>query len=702
MKRGRIKLGIFSLVLACLAVLPVSAVSFAPYYSYEYNDYDESVDAPIGYVPSETVTGASLGLSVNFNGINDMYYDNEDTLYLLDSGNSRILAVDSQMQLKKEYSGFVDQNGAEIQFNGAQGLTVGPDGRMYVADTQGYRVLIINPDGLVERIITRPDEALNNTEAAFDAQKVLLDKDGMLYVTAKSINLGIFVFSPEGEFVQFWGANEVPTTMQAMMNYIRKRFLTQIQLEAFQLATPVTVTNFDIDADGFIYTLSPYKDEGTVAVPGLLRKLNYKGEDVLDPELVFGDVEWDRKPYPQTVRTWFGDVDIDDQGFINLVDTARGRVFQYTDSGQLITVFGAIGDQTGCFQYPSAIESVGENILVSDSKKNVVYVFSPTDYVRSVRSAVDRMNRYDLEGSLDEWQAILSKNTNSLYAYMGMGRVYDAQGDYVQAMKYYKLAHAQEDYSKSFQQYRTQWLSQYYPVVLLVIIAIVALLVLAAWLIKRFSVVPEGAAFSPLESKYSFPIYTLFHPTDGFSQFKFRKNQSVLLALGIVVVWAVVVTIQFFATGPSFNDNRPIDYSLWVNLLQTVGVYLLFIVANWAVCTLMDGKGTLSEIAATVSYALLPYIVSILINVGLSNILSQSEAVFMSMVTVLGVAWSLLILICGLYAIHQYSFTKTLLSILLTLIGMMLIVFLAILFFGLLQQAWTFAVSVYKEALLRF
>lgn len=687
------------LVFILLGSVSVFAASFAPYYSYEYNDYDESVDAPIGYVPSATITGPSLGIS-NFNVINDMYYDGENAVYLLDSGNSRVVVVDREFQLQRVVE-LKDENGEAVQLSEAKGLTVAPDGSLYIADTKAYRVLITTPEGVVKQIITRPDEALQNTGASFDVEKVLLDKDGNIYVTARSINLGLMVFSPEGEFLRFWGANEVPTTMEAMMNYIRKKFLTDIQLESLALATPVVVENFDIDDDGFIYIVSAYRNEGTVAEPGLLRKLNYKGEDVLDPELIFGDVEWDRKPYPEAKRTWFNDVDVDDQGFVNLIDPTRGRVFQYTDSGQLISVFGALGNQTGCFLYPSAIETIGDKVYVSDSQKNVIYEFSPTLYGETVRSAVLKMNNYDMEGSIEEWQTILSKNTNSVYAYQGLGRVYDSMGDYEQAMKYYKLADAHDEYSKSFQQYRSQWLDSYFPVVLLVIAGIVALLILASVGMKKLSVVKEGEAYSRMQSKYAFPLYTLFHPTDGFSQFKFRKIQSMRLSAIIVFAWIVGMTLNFFYTGFSFNENRAMDYNVWINLMQTLGVFLLFVIANWAVSTLIDGKGTMSEIIATTSYALIPYIVSIYINLGLSNILCQTESVFIGMVSTIGLLWSALILICGMYSIHQYTFLKTLLALVLTVVGMLIIVFLLILFFGLLQQCWTFIVSFVKEAELR-
>lgn len=693
---------IFVILFAVVGQVAASAAAYAPYYSYEYNSYDQSVAAPVGYIPSNTITAESLGLEIPFNSPNDICYDNKDTLYILDSSNSRIIAINKSLNLKKEYSKITDEAGNIIQFAGAEGIAVGADDTIYIADTMNKRILLINQQGKVFHIITRPDEALKNTGAAFDPSKILLDKQGKIYVIAKSINLGILVFSSQGEFIQYWGAAEVPTTGQALFNYFRKRFLTKAQLKLFKQTTPVVVSNFDIDKSGFIYTISPYKTQATVAMPGLLRKLNFKAEDILNPTIIFGDTEWDRKPYPDALKSWFIDVDIDDEGFINLLDPPRGKIFQYTDSGQLVAVFGALGDQAGCFSAPKAIESIGKKIYVSDIKKNCIYEFYPTAYAQSFRSALIKLNNYDLSGSFEQWNIILNKNSNSKYAYQGIGRVYDIMGDYKNAMKYFRISGSREEYSKSFEQYRNIFMEQNYLWLLLGIFLLIVVVVMIARLIAKYSVALEGKAYSRLEEKYLFPVFTMFHPADGFAQFKFRKNASLKLSIGIIALWFFGEATRYFWTGIPFNTNILSDYNPFITLMQTAGIYALFVVANWAVCTLTEGKGTFKDIVATVSYSLVPYIMSIYISVGISNFLISDEKVYLELISSIGIIWSLFILFSGLFTIHQYSFLKTIFTIISTLFGMLIIVFLIILLYGLLEQAWNFLVSVYKEGVLRF
>jgi hypothetical protein len=54
-------------------------------------------------------------------------------------------------------------------------------------------------------------------------------------------------------------------------------------------------------------------------------------------------------------------------------------------------------------------------------------------------------------------------------------------------------------------------------------------------------------------------------------------------------------------------------------------------------------------------------------------------------------------MIQAMKAVHQYSFSKTLGSIIMTLIAMLLILFLAILLLSLFQQVYVFGYSIYTE-----
>lgn len=589
----------------------------------------------------------------------------------------------------------------------AEGVTVGNDGKIYIADTKGLRIAIFEMSEtdphtamLVKEIIPDPEETHQDAELPFDVCKVIVDNRNNLYAIARSNNMGAFVFNSEGEYVRFFGGNEVEKTGEVVMKYLLRPFLTQAQLEGMTTTTPVNIASFDVDDEGFVYTCTPVAGKTTVP-EGVIRKLNYLGKNILDSEIVFGDLEWDRLGTKETKVTNFIDLDVDEYGFINMLDTNRGKIFQYTERGELVAVFGSYGDQVGTFTKPVAVESVGDEVLVVDANKRLIQIFRPTAYGAKYRDALVRLEDNDYEGSLAIWNSLLESNSNNAHAYYGVGHVYDMMGDYGKAMEYFKLAGDREAYSSSYQEYRNLLIKEWFlPVVCILLALIIGWQVLKRVRKKKVKEKSTGA-YSKLESKYTFPLYTLFHPADGFQQLKPRKIGSWRVVGVIMVALFFVFTLQFFATGFIFNENRAVDYSLPIMLLKTIGIAFLFIVSNWAVCTLFNGNGNLKEIACVTTYSLLPLIGAMLINVIASNLLTQSEGAIMNILLTVGILWTVLLLISGLAAIHEYTITQSVFSSIATVIGMAVIVFLLIMFFSLMQQTISFFQSIVEELINR-
>ena len=701
-----------AITLFSLFTCTVSAAgsAFAPYKSYEYNEFDEAIIAPVGYTYKQSLTAEALGLDKALKGPSDIVvYD--DHIYILDSGNGRILELDMDYKLIKEYKDFVidpkyaDNEkiiapGGKISFGNAKGFDITPDGEFVIADTSGNRILRIDREGVVNLVVLRPDEVLNDTGAVFSPEKVSVDDRGRIYVMSQSITLGIMVFAPDGDFIEFFAANEVLSTTQAFIKFLRELLMTNEQLDLLKNATPVTVTNMDFSPNGFAYTVNPYRDTTvTTAVPGLVRKLNYKGESITQEDLVFGDLiatEAGEK------KTTFADIDIDDNGFLNILDKSRGRIFQYTDSGQLLSVFGANSDQEGCFTVASAIETVGDRILVTDSSKNAVLIFEATAYIKNVHEAVVRMDNNDFEGSAEIWNELLKQNSNSYLCYQGLGRIADYNGEYVKAMEYYKLAYDQDGYALAFKENRQINIEKNALWIVIGVVAVGVLIFIGIKYLKKLATPTADSAYSKMESKYGMPFYVLLHPIDGCAQFKRRPVASFGASAIIVFAWLVFKIIDFNMKGFAFSINRSVDFNMPITILVTVGMYALFCISNWAICSLMDGKGTFKDICATTAYGLIPYIVTLAMSTILTNFLVPQEQVFIGIVTTIGLIWSAGVLILGLLTIHDFSLGKTIWTILLTLLGMAAIILLAILLFSLMKQMFGFFESVYKEIDFRY
>ena len=86
----------------------------------------------------------------------------------------------------------------------------------------------------------------------------------------------------------------------------------------------------------------------------------------------------------------------------------------------------------------------------------------------------------------------------------------------------------------------------------------------------------------------------------------------------------------------------------------------------------------------------------------LSNLVTAEEAAFSSFFYVFGTVAFLFYLFIGLVMIHEYTFTKSLLMVLMTVMSMCIIVFVLALFITLSNEVIVFFNTVFREINMRF
>ncbi len=700
-KTVRILAVVLALMLGITVCVSAAPSLFSAYGGYEYNSFKESSEAPVTYLPEKVLTHTDLGLDSALNTPSEMVYDKQDTLYILDSGNGRIIAVSlASGKAVRVIDTFADESGAPLSITGATGMDIGPDGKIYIAATEAQEVWIFDNSGIRTAAIVRPDEALAGTDAPFDVSKIMLGNDGTIYVICRSINTGILTFDSEGVFKSFYGSNDVEATASVIKDYFINKFLTREQRKARRSITPTNFSNMTLDNNNFVYTVK--SDTFIFGSSDIVQCLNYSGSTIIRETVTFGELENDSYTYYWSRRqNKFVDVEIDAEGMINILDESYGRVYQYTTLGEFVGAFGSIGTQKGTFAAPAAIESANGKIYVLDSKKNNIACFAPTEYGTALRKALGLRESTDLDARLEAWEQVLKLNSNSTYPYYGIGLVYDEMGEYGKALENFKIAGAQTEYSKAYKQYRKTAIADNIVWIVLVVVAVIAAIILISRALKKKMTAVDGTAYSPLETKWGLPIYTLFHPVDAFDQFKDRKTESPAIATGIIALWFIIDTLSFFFTGFIFNTARVTDFQLLVEIFKTIGIFILFVSANWSMCTLMNGKGTFKEIYCAVAYSLIPYVVSVAIRTVLSNFVTENEGVFLTVITTIGLVWSIALIAFALITLHEYSFMQMLGSVLLTFVAMAVIGFLLVLFYTLMLQVWTFIQSIIEELKIR-
>ena len=665
--------------------------AFTPYEGYEYNSYAESIDAPIGYIPHRMLSGEDWGVGA-LKEPQDMVIT-ETAIYLLDSGNSRILILDRDWTCTQVLDSFTYQ-GETLDITGAKGLFVTKDGRLLIADTEHFRILETDSLGLVSRVLTKPVTPLISEEREFRVAKVMEDPYGRIYALVNGMNEGAVTFTADGTFDGFFASNEVERTAEVLLQYIWRQFMTEEQIRNSKSFVPAEFTNFDMDERGFLYTVTQSSEEASS-----VRLLNFKGTNLQPADVEYGDLEWDRK-VRDSVATTFVDVNADNKGYVFLLDSSRGRVFTYSEDGLLLTVFGALGNQLGTFKNPVAIETDERGyVYVLDNLRNSLTVFKPTAYMLTMREALDLYEDGRYAEAKSKWEEVLALNTNSELAYYGIGLALDEAGQYAEALTYFKRGNTNKAYSDAYREVRKDFIKSNFVWLIGSALILVVGVVLLVQFAKRRLTRANAYVRSPLEGRYTAPLFTALHPLDGFENLRQSGNWSFPLTLGMLAAMFLLLSATWFWTGFSFNPNRASDFNILITLVQAFGVVIVWVLANWAVCTLakMEGKGRMKDIWCMTVYSLLPFIISLLVALILSNCLTLEEEAFLILVRQAGIWWSAALLLCGLSRIHQYSFPKTLLCVLLTVIGMAIIVFLLVMFFGLMQQLVSFAESIISE-----
>ena len=191
--------------------------------------------------------------------------------------------------------------------------------------------------------------------------------------------------------------------------------------------------------------------------------------------------------------------------------------------------------------------------------------------------------------------------------------------------------------------------------------------------------------------------HVIFHPVEGFEDLRWKKKGSLKVAFAIVLLLFIATVAKRQLTGFAFNDSYVKVFNVVPLIVRSIVYFFVWVIGNWSLCTLMDGEGTLKKICIYSAYSLVPYVVGVFVSVFISNFLVLDEAIWVSFISYIGVGWSVILMIQAMKAVHQYSFTKTIVSIIGTLIAMIIILLLLVLMLSLFQQVYVFFYSIYTE-----
>ncbi|NIK77029.1 hypothetical protein FHS15_002154 [Paenibacillus castaneae] len=200
-----------------------------------------------------------------------------------------------------------------------------------------------------------------------------------------------------------------------------------------------------------------------------------------------------------------------------------------------------------------------------------------------------------------------------------------------------------------------------------------------------------------------YPFYLIMHPFNGYWEMKYETSKKMNLILSFAILLLLVLTNVLGSQYSGFlvHIYNPAEMNSLMEVTYVIVPVLFWCVANWSLTTLMDGEGKFVEIFTSTCFALIPMVIINFPWIWLSNVISLQETTFYYFCNSFAVLWSMYLLFIGNMTVHQFTPSKTIGTIILTIVAIGFMAFICLLFFSLVQQMISFVTVIYQEITMR-
>jgi hypothetical protein len=665
-------------IISLLLGIPIGAE--APYNSYMIDRDGFYRFAPTLYEPFRVI-------NFDISGVNDMYIDGNDTIYIARDGRdgAEILVFDNE-------ENFSLSIGLGI-LRGASGVFADRDGLVYAADNMEQAVLVFSAEGELLQKIGRPSSPLFGARTSYKPLKLAVDRQKNMYILSEGSTEGIIQLDSEGEFVGFFG---VSMTRISLVRRLQNLLFPPEMMANFIRTQPPSMTNITIDSEGLIYATT----KGDTLEP--LKKINVAGRNLFDDSLayLFGD------PAVLALEA----VTVDQYGNVFTFSNYAGNIIMLDSLGQVIGLFGAKNEtktEMGLTVSPVAIGvNSKQTLYIADKGSGQIQVFTPTPLTWTLFSALAlyREGRY-IEGE-NLWRETLTRNSSVAVANNAIALSLTKKGNYAEALGYFRLANNREGYSTAFWEIRQGFLMENLRWVILALVLLSVLVSIrntirrrTSWLDGWYAAKKTLAASPPLRKIRE--ITTVFrHPVNAFYGVAREGAVSPPVAAVLTVAAIGLLLMADYTTGFVFNQVN--TNALWLySPARTVILYavafFLFVGCNFLIASITDGHGSLSQVFKAAALTLAPIVFLYLPLILLSNVLTLQEIFIFQFFRAFILGWSGVLVIIMVMQVHEFDFREALGNILLTLFAMAVVFTVAIVIYMLARAAFEFFISIFEE-----
>lgn len=645
----------------------------SPYRTYTIDGYGYVTETQTAYLPYKTITKIGDEALV---GPTDFTLTDAGYMYILDSGNGRVVVSDMEANLVATF-------GEGILVN-PKGIYVTKDLTCYVADRDARSIFVFDSNGELIHTYGKPDHPLYGSTQDFLPLKIVVNDSGTMYIICESNNNGIVQISPVGggTFLGYFGTNN---TNASLWRIIWRAIQTDAQRAKSQGNLPSTPDNMAIDEKGLIYTVTRGEEYDT------LKRLNIAGVNMIECDAY--------EEVPAAVA-----VGNHDNVF---VASSSGYIYEYNNEGDLLFVFGGSDDGQQRIGLSTKVEAIqigaDDKIYILDSDKAQIQVFEPTEFTNYLHEALYLFSKGRYTESKEPLEEVLRMNNLFDYANMAMGKALLQEENYEEAVRYAKLAKDYDGYSDAFWEIRNEWLKRNLVAVILIIVGLWLAKKLITLADKRWSILKRPrAALAKLGSRklireLRYMFFFVRHPIDGCYGIKRQNKVSLASANVMLVIGILFYIINKYFCGFLFKTVREGYYDIFSDVGLLLVALFLITGCNYLMCTINEGEGRLKHIYCSFIYSLTPYLLFMPVIFAISHVVTYNESFFVDFASLFMYIWIGILLFISIREINNYTIKETVKIILLTIFTILIALLLAFIIYVLWAQVFDFIQSLCGE-----
>ena len=222
-----------------------------------------------------------------------------------------------------------------------------------------------------------------------------------------------------------------------------------------------------------------------------------------------------------------------------------------------------------------------------------------------------------------------------------------------------------------------------------------------SYITRRLRKLTQKSTYVRFFDTLKYSLYVIVHPADGFWDLIHAKRGSYSAANFIVILTLLTQVWRLRFTSFVVRNVNWEEVNVFEEFATILIPLLIFCICNWALTTLFDGKGHLGDIYMGSAYALTPYPLIQIPIIIISNFVTRDEVAFYNIFDTISIIWCAMLIFMAMMMIHQYGFAKTLLFTIFTVFGMLVFVFIVLLFFSMISQGVAYFISLGREIIFR-